>query len=325
MTWPSLSHALGGGLKYLKIIPCLYIKDTYRAAECGQSTRYQYLQLRTSILTCYQTLSISHSLTMKIAFGFPLRVLFLSFSLRCIDGAALRDRSDGATEVDVVVVGGGYSGLMSAYDLHQTGLKTVVLEAKSKIGGKSRSFKLQSGPGIVELGATWINNKTQPEVFKLTQEFGLVTLEQYTDGASVVQGADGSVQRIPQEGDTDVSRLTITKRSSLDFLQVDDSTPIAETIFLGLLNKTIEETDIRNFDKFPEKKDVSFAEWIAQLGLWEDKHIQGLASTLTTIVGREPDEIGTHYFFDYVKSGNGLLSLLTEGREGAQSLLIEEG
>jgi monoamine oxidase len=262
---------------------------------------------------------------MKIAFGFPLRVLFLSFSLRCIDGAALRDRSDGATEVDVVVVGGGYSGLMSAYDLHQTGLKTVVLEAKSKIGGKSRSFKLQSGPGIVELGATWINNKTQPEVFKLTQQFGLITLEQYTDGDSVVQGADGSVQRIPQEGDTDVSRLTTTKISSLDFLQVDDSTPIAETIFLALLNKTIEETDIRSFDKFPEKKDVSFAEWIAQLGLWEDKHIQGLASTLTTIVGREPDEIGTHYFFDYVKSGNGLVSLLTEGREGAQSLLIEEG
>ncbi|KAG9193451.1 monoamine oxidase [Alternaria panax] len=244
-----------------------------------------------------------------MAFNFSLRVLFLVSSLHYIDGAVLNDRSDRPTEVDVVVVGGGYSGLMSAYDLHQSGLKTVVLEAKNRIGGKSRSIQLQSGPGIVELGATWINNKTQPEVFKLTQRFGLETLEQYTDGDSIVQGADGSVQRLPQEGGA----------------SDNDSTPLAETIFLGLLNKTIEETNIRRFNEFPEEKDVSFAQWIAGLGLWKDTHVQGLASTLTTIVGREPDEIGAHYFFDYVKSGNGLVSLLTEGRDGAQSLLIAEG
>jgi monoamine oxidase len=74
-------------------------------------------------------------------------------------------------------------------------MKTLVLEAKDKIGGKSRTQKLLSGPGVIELGATWINNKTQPKVYALTEKFGLKTLEQYTEGDSILQGPDGSVGR----------------------------------------------------------------------------------------------------------------------------------
>lgn len=97
--------------------------------------------------------------------------------------------------VDVAVVGGGFSGMASAYALHQAGLKTVVLEAHDKLGGRSRTHQLQSGPGVIELGATWINNLTQPEVFALTEEFGLHTIEQYTEGIDVTQLVDGSVDR----------------------------------------------------------------------------------------------------------------------------------
>lgn len=100
------------------------------------------------------------------------------------------------TSVDVIIVGGGYSGLMSAYDLQRAGFTTLVLEAKDKIGGRSRSITRQSGPGIIELGATWINNTTQPAVYALTQEFGLDTAEQYTDGDSVFQDLDGTVRRL---------------------------------------------------------------------------------------------------------------------------------
>lgn len=44
-----------------------------------------------------------------------------------------------AAEVDVLVVGGGFSGLMAAYECHQAGLRTVVLEARDRIGGRSYS------------------------------------------------------------------------------------------------------------------------------------------------------------------------------------------
>lgn len=121
-------------------------------------------------------------------------------------------------EVDVVVVGGGFSGLTSAYELHKAELSTVVLEAKDRLGGRSRSVKRRSGDGIIELGAGWINNHTQPEVFALTQEFGLDTLEQYNEGFSLYEGIDGRVIELEAEPTVNVSAfepiLTILRQCS---------------------------------------------------------------------------------------------------------------
>ena len=109
------------------------------------------------------------------------------------------------TEVDAVVIGGGFSGLTAAYDLQQSGLSTVVLEARGRLGGRSWSYQLESGPGIVELGATWINNSTQPSVFGLAEKFGLTTIEQYIKGDQIIQGPDGEVFRLPPLDELSVS------------------------------------------------------------------------------------------------------------------------
>ena len=117
------------------------------------------------------------------------------------------------TEVDVVVVGGGFSGLSSAYALHKAGLKVAVLEARDRLGGRSQSIPLSTGPGIVELGATWINNSTQPAVFALTQEFGLETIEQYDQGLDIRQSIDGSIEPQTEEEISNVSGLASTSIS----------------------------------------------------------------------------------------------------------------
>jgi monoamine oxidase len=99
-------------------------------------------------------------------------------------------------EIDVIVVGGGFSGMSAAYDLKKAGIKSIVLEARHRIGGRSWSTKLKSGPGYVDLGATWINNKTQPAVYALAQEFGLETYAQYLDGVDVYEGVDGKPVKV---------------------------------------------------------------------------------------------------------------------------------
>lgn len=100
---------------------------------------------------------------------------------------------------------------------------------------------------------------------------------------------------------------------------------LQEKLF-GLINDAVKRSHIRNSSAFPEKEDVSMLDWVALKGFPKDAVIQSLLSQLTSsIVGREPDEVGAHYFFDYVNSGLGLESLLTEGADGAQSLMIEEG
>ncbi|ETN44674.1 uncharacterized protein HMPREF1541_10344 [Cyphellophora europaea CBS 101466] len=254
----------------------------------------------------------------------PLTSLLLLATHQCllpsrvfVNGAALPADENGWTsverpeppvEVDVVVVGGGYSGLTSAYELHQAGLSTVVLEAKDRIGGRSRSHQRESGPGIVELGATWINNSTQPAIWELTQHFGLETLVQYTEGDEVLQSPDGQVVRVPPATGE------------------EEESPEPEDIVAALINEAVEEVDIRQFADFPEDQDVSVADWIALNGLWNESGIPELLSQMTTtIVGREPNETGAHYFFDYIKSGYGLESLGTETEFGAQFLMLAEG
>lgn len=108
-------------------------------------------------------------------------------------------------QVDVVIVGGGFSGLSSAYSLQKAGLATIVLEASDVLGGRSRSHKIGNGPGLVELGATWINNNTQPAVFALTEEFGLETIEQYNEGVSLRESIDGTVIEERDDDDEDPS------------------------------------------------------------------------------------------------------------------------
>ncbi|KAJ5160464.1 uncharacterized protein N7482_007468 [Penicillium canariense] len=203
-------------------------------------------------------------------------------------------------EVDVVVVGGGFSGMAAASRCHDAGLSTVVLEAKSRIGGRSRSHHLDSGSGVVEMGATWINKTTQPEVYALTRRFGLETAEQYTEGDEVFQGVDGKVG--PTEKDRE-----------------------QEQILASALIERPEALNIRKWHDFPAEEDVTFAEWVTEIWCTGD-HAQHVANHLcSAIVGRGSDVVGAHYFLDYVKSGLGFISLITEGEMGAQSLKVKKG
>ncbi|GKT40294.1 putative formaldehyde dehydrogenase AdhA [Colletotrichum spaethianum] len=183
-------------------------------------------------------------------------------------------------EKDVIIVGGGFSGVMAAYDVSQAGYKTLLLEARHRIGGRSQTQALQSAPEkTVEMGATWINKITQPFIYALCEQFGLETAEQYTTGDVIRQDFSGTIHRESQD-----------------------------------------------LNQFPEGEDVALADWIAQKGLWDKPEVRAAAESMTSaIVGRMPQEVGAHYFLDYVQSGKGLLSLSTEGIFGAQSLKIKKG
>ncbi len=54
-----------------------------------------------------------------------------------------------AESVDVIVVGGGISGLTAAYELKKKspGLRLVVLEAQNRVGGRTLSVPLKSSNG----------------------------------------------------------------------------------------------------------------------------------------------------------------------------------
>lgn len=58
-------------------------------------------------------------------------------------------------DTDVVVVGAGISGLVAARRLTEAAMRVVVVEARSRIGGRAHTVDLAGGPA--DLGASWIH------------------------------------------------------------------------------------------------------------------------------------------------------------------------
>lgn len=107
--------------------------------------------------------------------------------------------------VDVAVIGAGFSGLQAALEVHNAGFTTALIEAYDRVGGKSLTVELNSMDGVVEMGPTWINNSTQPRMAALVDVYGLTTAEQYLDGLTIVYTADGIAHMAGSTGFPDVS------------------------------------------------------------------------------------------------------------------------
>jgi oxygen-dependent protoporphyrinogen oxidase len=75
-----------------------------------------------------------------------------------------------ATDVDVVVVGGGIAGLSAGYELHKRGLSFVVLERAPRAGGVILSEQVD---GYVIDGGPDALLTQKPEAIKLCEELGI--------------------------------------------------------------------------------------------------------------------------------------------------------
>ncbi len=85
-----------------------------------------------------------------------------------------------SVEADVIVVGAGLSGMIAARSVLGAGLRPLVLEADSRVGGRILTEEVL--PGVpVELGAQWIGD-THHRMFRLAAELGVETFAQYDDG-----------------------------------------------------------------------------------------------------------------------------------------------
>lgn len=84
--------------------------------------------------------------------------------------AAAGQQSASSGAYDVIVLGAGFAGLAAARECAQRGHKVLLVEARSRIGG--RTFTSQYLDHRVELGGTWIH-PTQPFVWGEVRRYGL--------------------------------------------------------------------------------------------------------------------------------------------------------
>ena len=87
------------------------------------------------------------------------------------------------TMVDVVVVGAGFAGLTAARALRKAGRSVVVLEADSRVGGRTKPATL-AGERI-DIGGQWVG-PTQTHLLALAAHYGVTTEQQYDFGDNVI-------------------------------------------------------------------------------------------------------------------------------------------
>lgn len=98
-------------------------------------------------------------------------------------------------EIDVIIIGAGLSGLQAARSLQDAGLKTLVLEARSRVGGMTWTVSGKNGSGVADLGAEWLNDTTQPHVYQLALQLGLEVSEVKVSGDAIFQGLNNGTVR----------------------------------------------------------------------------------------------------------------------------------
>ena len=96
---------------------------------------------------------------------------------------------------DLIVVGAGLAGLALAARAQQEGQYVAVIEARSRIGGRSLGHR--TAAGSYDLGPAWIWPSIQPRVAQAAAAFGLRLHRQADEGGFVFQDSDGTVQRLP--------------------------------------------------------------------------------------------------------------------------------
>ena len=95
-------------------------------------------------------------------------------------------------DTDVLIVGGGLSGLALADELHRKGMDFQLLEARDRFGGRIHAAYVNGA--AFDLGPAWFWQE-QPRMAAATKRFGLTVFEQFSAGDIVAEGQNGNVRR----------------------------------------------------------------------------------------------------------------------------------
>ena len=97
-------------------------------------------------------------------------------------------------QADIIIIGGGLSGLIAAWQLQSTGANIVIMEARTRFGGRILTVGEKDSDDC-DLGPSWFW-PGQPLVAGLLDHFHISSYDQFIDGAVLFQRMDGEVEKI---------------------------------------------------------------------------------------------------------------------------------
>ncbi|MDN4162560.1 flavin monoamine oxidase family protein [Nocardioides abyssi] len=209
-------------------------------------------------------------------------------------------------QVDVVVVGGGISGLVAAREVAARGRSVLLVEARDRVGGRVLNHRLEAG-GVIEAGGAFVG-PTQDHITRLAKELGVATFLEHNTGSNVY-----------------VSSLT-GRTEFTGTVPPDPTILVDAAVLLGLIDRYAAEIDVEAPWDHPRAREwdgTSLGEFIRRSSLNAAGVTNLIKSWTQPGFGADPDELSFLFTLWYVAcSGNernvGTFSRNSDTANGAQ-------
>jgi monoamine oxidase len=194
-------------------------------------------------------------------------------------------------QADVIVIGAGLAGLSAASDLVKAGHSVAVLEARTRVGGRTLNHPVGDGE-VIEVGGEWVG-PGQDRILARAKEFGIKTFKTYTKGEQVLeyQGKQthftGLIPPLPSADAADFAQLLqkVIKLESTVPLDKPWTAPNAAAL------------DSQTVDTYVEANSSTYgARFLIDLAV-------------RAILAADPHDMSLLHALWYFNSGNGVLNL----------------
>jgi monoamine oxidase len=181
---------------------------------------------------------------------------------------------------DVVVVGAGLSGLCAARKLRAQGASVLVVEARDRVGGRTRTEQI--GQGTFDVGGQWIG-PGQKRVHALANELGVQTFPTYTKGKKVLE----------VEGKVSTYKRSIPSMSVANLIQMQGALS-----YLKRVRKKISPTGPMTAEGAEALDGETLETWRARF-VKSSRINAVMDAAIRTIFGAEARELSALYFLMY--------------------------
>lgn len=208
--------------------------------------------------------------------------------------------------IDVLIIGGGFSGVAAAKKLHESGKTFQLIEARERLGGRVHTERFDEGLWL-DLGGQWIG-PTQDRMYELVREFDLKLFETYNEGINLLD-LKGKIRKytglIPKMDPVSLVNLEMMIRKMEAMARkIDSASPWS--------NLKASKWDRMTLEQFVNRSS------------WTSAAYQVMKAGLETVYACEMNEISLLHALFYIKSGTSLDCLLNI-KEGAQQHRIDGG